>query len=121
MQRTRGRIRVEWQPVRLAKTKTTADNEDTGYANHRVELKKEQLLANINAIQDTCSITRSKALSSGVAPINLDIEMETGTGKTYVYIKTILELNKELSSALNTFIAIETNNENIRNAIKKVH
>ena len=76
-------------------TKTTADNEDTGYANHRVELKKEQLLANINAIQDTCSITRSKALSSGVAPINLDIEMETGTGKTYVYIKTMFELNKQ--------------------------
>ena len=25
---------------------------------------------------------------------NLDIEMETGTGKTYVYIKTIMELNK---------------------------
>lgn len=35
--------------------------------------------------------------------------------------ETILELNKELSSALNTFIAIETNNENIRNAIKKLH
>lgn len=71
------------------------DIDDTGYANHRVELKKEQLLANINAIQDTCSITRSKALSSGVAPINLDIEMETGTGKTYVYIKTMFELNKQ--------------------------
>ncbi len=28
------------------------------------------------------------------APINLDIEMETGTGKTYVYIKTIMELHK---------------------------
>lgn len=42
------------------------DIDDTGYANHRVELKREQLLANINAIQDTCSITRSKTLSSGV-------------------------------------------------------
>ena len=28
------------------------------------------------------------------APPNLDVEMETGTGKTYVYIKTIMELNK---------------------------
>ena len=71
------------------------DIDDTGYANHRVELKREQLLTNINAIQDTCSITRSKTLSSGVGPINLDIEMETGTGKTYVYIKTMFELNKQ--------------------------
>ena len=29
-----------------------------------------------------------------VSPVNLDIEMETGTGKTYCYIKTIFELNK---------------------------
>jgi len=29
-----------------------------------------------------------------VCPINLDIEMETGTGKTYCYIKTMFELNK---------------------------
>jgi len=33
-------------------------------------------------------------VTSPAAPINLDIEMETGTGKTYVYIKTIMELHK---------------------------
>ena len=38
----------------------------------------------------------SKVVDSKAAPgaPNLDIEMETGTGKTYVYIKTIMELNK---------------------------
>ena len=30
-----------------------------------------------------------------VSPVNLDIEMETGTGKTYCYIKTVFELNKK--------------------------
>ena len=33
-------------------------------------------------------------MAKGPAPVNLDVEMETGTGKTYVYTKTILELNR---------------------------
>ena len=33
-------------------------------------------------------------LEKGFGYCNLDVEMETGTGKTYVYLKTILELNK---------------------------
>jgi restriction endonuclease len=28
-------------------------------------------------------------------PFNLDVEMETGTGKTYCYIKTMFEMNRE--------------------------
>ncbi|WP_454226529.1 DEAD/DEAH box helicase family protein [Propioniciclava flava] len=38
----------------------------------------------------------AKLASSAAAPgaPNLDVEMETGTGKTYVYIKTIMELHK---------------------------
>ena len=35
-----------------------------------------------------------QAVPSPACPLNLDIEMETGTGKTYVYTKTILEMNK---------------------------
>lgn len=34
-----------------------------------------------------------------VSPVNLDIEMETGTGKTYCYIKTVFELNKGTAGA----------------------
>lgn len=40
-------------------------------------------------------ITPSPTLAKGVGAVNLDIEMETGTGKTYVYIKTMFELNKQ--------------------------
>ena len=68
---------------------------DTGYRNHRIELEPKDLLKNINSIQNLYDITPSTALSRGVAGVNLDIEMETGTGKTYVYIKTMFELNKQ--------------------------
>ena len=33
-------------------------------------------------------------VGSKICPVNLDIEMETGTGKTYCYIKTVFELNQ---------------------------
>ena len=68
---------------------------DLGYRNHRIELQPGDILRNINAIQNLYDITPSKTLSKGAAGINLDIEMETGTGKTYVYIKTMFELNKQ--------------------------
>ena len=68
---------------------------DTGYRNHRIELEPKDLLKNINSIQNLYDITPSTARSRGVAGVNLDIEMETGTGKTYVYIKTMFELNKQ--------------------------
>lgn len=68
---------------------------DLGYRNHRIELQPGDILRNINTIQNLYDITPSKTLSKGAAGINLDIEMETGTGKTYVYIKTMFELNKQ--------------------------
>ena len=73
-------------------------------ANHKVDLAgksgpynlSELLLANINAVQQRSNIILSSTLSSGkeYGCCALDIEMETGTGKTYVYINTIFELNK---------------------------
>ena len=68
---------------------------ETGFRNHRIELDGRALLKNINAIQNLYDITPSATLSKGVGAVNLDIEMETGTGKTYVYIKTMFELNKQ--------------------------
>ena len=56
-----------------------------------------QLLDNIHGVQRSRNLPLSNELKdSKAAPgaPNLDIEMETGTGKTYVYIKTIMELNK---------------------------
>lgn len=73
----------------------TYKEEETGYGNHRLELDKQTMLRNIRFVQNLYDITPSETLAKGVAPINLDIEMETGTGKTYVYIKTMFELNKQ--------------------------
>lgn len=70
-------------------------DDETGYRNHCVELDGKALLKNINTIQNLYDITPSSSLSKGIGAVNLDIEMETGTGKTYVYIKTMFELNKQ--------------------------
>ncbi|GAB1826007.1 restriction endonuclease [Turicimonas sp. TL08] len=68
---------------------------DFGYRNNDIILSDEELLSNINNIQTKNLIPRSKTLSTKPGRLNLDIEMETGTGKTYVYIKTMFELNKK--------------------------
>ena len=71
------------------------DDDDTGYKNEVVELTDEQLLLNIQKIQGQNNIKQSKTLVKDLGRCSLDIEMETGTGKTYVYIKTMFELNKK--------------------------
>lgn len=68
---------------------------DTGYKNELVELSDEQLLSNIQALQRQNNIKLSNSLIKDLGRCSLDIEMETGTGKTYVYIKTMFELNKK--------------------------
>ncbi len=65
-----------------------------GYRNHRLSLSPEQLLANINDIQKVNNLKISPKLHNYLGACELDIDMETGTGKTYVYIKTMFELNK---------------------------
>ena len=67
---------------------------ETGYLNNEVQLTPSQLLENIRKVQSQGDIVQSSALADGFGACNLDIEMETGTGKTYVYIKTMFELNK---------------------------
>lgn len=68
---------------------------DTGYKNELVELSDEQLLNNIQGLQRQNNIKLSNSLVKDMGRCSLDIEMETGTGKTYVYIKTMFELNKK--------------------------
>lgn len=70
--------------------------DDDGHRNADVELNSAQLLDNLHAVQSLAGVPLSKSLSriDGLGAVNLDIEMETGTGKTYVYIKTMFELNK---------------------------
>lgn len=71
------------------------DGSDTGYKNELLELPDEQILQNIHTLQTKNNIKLSPALVKDLGRCSLDIEMETGTGKTYVYIKTMFELNKK--------------------------
>ncbi|MCE8525784.1 DEAD/DEAH box helicase family protein [Ruegeria pomeroyi] len=69
--------------------------EEEGFKNADLQLPKTEVLKNIQAVQRRQNLPVSdKLISSAGCDYNLDIEMETGTGKTYCYIKTIFEMNK---------------------------
>ena len=68
--------------------------DDTGFKNETVALKDDKLLENIRELQTFNNIKLSPSLVKDLGRCSLDIEMETGTGKTYVYIKSMFELNK---------------------------
>lgn len=73
---------------------TISEKEDfIGWGNQRIvpELNDSIILEHLNKIQRTYQIEPSKKLEG---KYNLTIEMETGVGKTYTYIKTMYELNK---------------------------
>lgn len=67
----------------------TIDN-DLGIGNF-LELTTEELNQNLKKVQ----MRNGLPLTELLEPYELDIEMETGTGKTYVYLRTIFELNKK--------------------------
>lgn len=58
---------------------------------NRIVLTEEQVLKNLQEVQKRNSID---PVSEELAGMNFSIEMETGTGKTYIYLRTIYELNK---------------------------
>ncbi|WP_218188171.1 DEAD/DEAH box helicase family protein [Desulfosarcina cetonica] len=86
----------------------------SGFKNEDVILTEQQVLENIQNVQRNQNLSQSQSLKQfktikknefvfdnqytkkalSIAPYHLDIEMETGTGKTYCYIKTIFEMNK---------------------------
>lgn len=66
-----------------------SDLEDMGVGN-RLQLSDGQLLANLHGIQLRNGLPQSEKLASG----DFTVEMETGTGKTYVYLRTVFELNR---------------------------
>ena len=69
-------------------------DDDTGFKNEEIGLTDAQLLQNIHKLQSENNIKLSLELVKSLGRCSLDVEMETGTGKTYVYIKTMFELNK---------------------------
>lgn len=84
-----------------------------GFKNNDILVDDSVLLEDIQSVQKRQNLQPSKTLTNFTKPnnqgihksvrssynpgakINLDIEMETGTGKTYCYIKTMFEMNKE--------------------------
>jgi type III restriction enzyme len=71
----------------------TFKHEFTGWGNHRLvpELNDQVILENLHKVQRRHQIEPSTVLEERY---NLTVEMETGVGKTYTYIKTIYEMNK---------------------------
>lgn len=71
----------------------TEEEDFTGWSNHKIvpQLTDGQVLENIRKIQRKNQIEPSSDLEGRY---NLTIDMETGVGKTYTYIKTMYELNK---------------------------
>ena len=67
----------------------SADQPSVGLGN-RLQLVDEEIHDNLKAIQRKNFLPQSEKLTSG----DFTVEMETGTGKTYVYLRTIFELNK---------------------------
>ena len=69
--------------------------DETGFRNGEIALSDAQLLRNIQQIQSENNLHVSPELVKRHGRCSLDVEMETGTGKTYVYIKTMFELNQK--------------------------
>ncbi|MGI6235564.1 MAG: type III restriction-modification system endonuclease [Christensenellales bacterium] len=89
----------EGQPTQQSLFTVTSWNEkggqgfmftETGIGN-RLELSHQQVLENLQKVQLWNDLPQSSSLNE----LDFDIEMETGTGKTYVYIKSMLELNRQ--------------------------
>lgn len=96
---------------------TLSDNEE-GFRNPDIKLDESELLRNIQQVQSRQNLPVSQSLTEftlkndkkkviepakaayikqarTIAPVHLDVEMETGTGKTYCYIKTMFEMNQK--------------------------
>jgi type III restriction enzyme len=64
-------------------------------------ISREAILKNLQQVQERNDLDADKHLlpeeygANAPAPLNFSVEMETGTGKTYVYLRTIFELNKK--------------------------
>lgn len=74
----------------------TDDVDFTGWSNQKIvpELSDQLILEHLQKIQRTNQIQLSSKLEGRSNGYNLTIEMETGVGKTYTYIKTMYELNR---------------------------
>lgn len=72
-----------------------AQLEQTGFGNADISLQDAQLIKNLHEVQGLQNISRNQKIERLNGRPAFTIEMETGTGKTYTYIKTMYELNKQ--------------------------
>lgn len=89
-----GKVYVIDNGKRIEQKGISFSGHDTGYKNGEIVLSEGELLKNIHQIQTQNNIHLSNEVIKRLGACQLDIEMETGTGKTYVYVKTMFELNK---------------------------
>ena len=77
-------------------TTLTEEQDFTGWNNQRIipELNDQVILEHLQKIQRANQIAPSAKLEGRADGYNLTVEMETGVGKTYTYIKTMYELNR---------------------------
>lgn len=66
----------------------------TGFGNQKLMLDRESITENLRQIQMNWGLKPVEYLQGEISNLMFTIEMETGTGKTYTYIKTMYELNK---------------------------
>ena len=85
----------EGQPLNNGDFSFTIDSRNTitpvGGVGNQLIISPEQILTNVQTVQKENDITPSTELDG----MHFSVEMETGTGKTYVYLRTIYELNKK--------------------------
>lgn len=72
-----------------------AQLEQAGFGNADISLQDAQLIKNLHEVQGLQNIPRNQKIERLNGRPVFTIEMETGTGKTYTYIKTMYELNKQ--------------------------
>src|SRR5699024_11041785 len=71
----------------------TLDESHIGIEN-KLELTNEELLLNIQEVQERNELKQREILEDSLY-LEFEVDMETGTGKTYVFIRTMMELNKK--------------------------
>lgn len=86
---SRSEFTVTYRPESGPQTSLGFDENSLGIGN-RLKLIDDEILENLKTIQLANGLRPSESLASG----DFTVEMETGTGKTYVYLRTIFELNK---------------------------
>lgn len=105
-------------PSKSGQQASLAIDSDEGFRNSDIKLDEAELLRNIQQVQSRQNLPVSSSLTQftlknekkktiepvkaaylknarAIAPVHLDVEMETGTGKTYCYIKTMFEMNQK--------------------------